>query len=89
VPPTIGRKNAKKLVELYGGKVISSVSKKTAFVVLGNDAGPVKLEKIDEFGLTTYNDEEFVALIEEEAGVSSKCKAGNIDGERAAKNARK
>lgn len=42
VPPTLGRKNAEKLVVNYGGKVASSLSRKTSYVVVGNDAGPVK-----------------------------------------------
>ena len=40
VPPTLQRKNAEKLVEIYGGKLLKSVSKNTSFVVIGNDAGP-------------------------------------------------
>ncbi|KAG4432959.1 hypothetical protein IFR05_011554 [Cadophora sp. M221] len=42
VPPTLGRKNAEKLVVNYGGKVASSLSSKTSYVVVGNDAGPTK-----------------------------------------------
>lgn len=42
VPPTLGRKNTEKLVVNYGGKVASSLSSKTSYVVVGNDAGPTK-----------------------------------------------
>lgn len=42
VPPTIGRKNAEKLVEAYGGKLTKSLSKNTSYVIVGNDAGPKK-----------------------------------------------
>jgi NAD-dependent DNA ligase len=42
VPPTLGRKNADKLVENYGGKLGKSLSKNTDYVVLGNKAGPKK-----------------------------------------------
>ena len=63
VPP-MGRKNVDKLVELYGGKLVKAIAKKTSFVVLGNDAGPKKLEQIKEFGLKSYTDIEFVKLIE-------------------------
>jgi len=42
VPPVLGRKNAEKLVQLYGGKLTKSLSKNTSFVVVGNDAGPTK-----------------------------------------------
>ena len=64
VPP-IGRKNADKLVQVYGGKLVKAIAKKTSFVVLGNDAGPKKLDQINEFGLKTYTDTEFVKLIED------------------------
>ena len=42
VPPTLGRKNAEKLVTNYGGNLTKSLSKNTSFVVVGNDAGPTK-----------------------------------------------
>ncbi len=42
VPPTLGRKNAEKLVINYGGSLTRSLSKNTSFVVVGNDAGPTK-----------------------------------------------
>jgi len=56
--PTLSREQASALVEANGGRVSSSVSKKTSFVVVGEDAGS-KLEKaralgveiIDEAGL--------------------------------------
>ncbi|KAL2061553.1 hypothetical protein VTL71DRAFT_6930 [Oculimacula yallundae] len=64
VPPTLGRKNAEKLVVNYGGKVASSLSGKTSYVVVGNDAGPTKLEKIETLGLTTLDEEGLIKLIE-------------------------
>lgn len=65
VPPVLGRKNADKLVELYGGKLVKAIAKKTSFVVLGNEAGPKKLDQINDFGLKSYTDTEFIRLIEE------------------------
>ena len=64
VPPVLGRKNTDKLVQIYGGHLTKSISKKTSFVVLGNDAGPTKLVKIEELGLKVYDDKEFIKLIE-------------------------
>lgn len=64
VPPTLGRKNAEALVEKYGGHLTKSLSKKTSLVVVGNDAGPAKLEKIADLGVETMNEDEFVALLE-------------------------
>ncbi|KAH7391603.1 putative replication factor C subunit 1 [Cadophora sp. MPI-SDFR-AT-0126] len=68
VPPTMGRKNAEKLVVNYGGKVASSLSSKTSYVVVGNDAGPTKLEKIETLGLTTLDEDGLVTLIEGSGG---------------------
>jgi len=60
----LGRTNADKLVQIYGGKLVKAIAKKTSFVVLGNDAGPKKLDQIKEFGLKSYTDTEFIKLIE-------------------------
>jgi DNA ligase (NAD+) len=56
------RDEAKKLVEDRGGRVTSSVSKSTGFVVLGEDAGS-KAEKARELGVKTMTEEEFLALL--------------------------
>jgi DNA ligase (NAD+) len=56
------RDEAKKLVEDRGGRVTSSVSKNTSFVVLGEDAGS-KAEKARELGVKTMTEEEFLALL--------------------------
>ena len=42
VPPTLGRKNTEKLVEAFGAHLGKSLSKKTGYVVIGNEAGPKK-----------------------------------------------
>ena len=64
VPPTLQRKNAEKLVQIYGGKLLKSVSKNTSFVVVGNDAGPKKLEQIAELDIETLDEDAFVELLE-------------------------
>ena len=53
-----------KLVQGYGGKLTKSLSKNTDYVVVGNDAGPNKLEKIDELGVETLDEEALIALLE-------------------------
>jgi replication factor C subunit 1 len=40
------RDEAEKLVEKYGGKATKSISKKTSYVLAGEDAGPAKLAKV-------------------------------------------
>lgn len=42
VPPTLGRKNTERLVEAFGAHLGKSLSRKTDYVVVGNDAGPKK-----------------------------------------------
>ncbi|CZR62628.1 uncharacterized protein PAC_12525 [Phialocephala subalpina] len=79
VPPVMGRANAEKLVQLYGGKVTKSTSKNTSLVVVGNDAGPAKLEKIEELGVKTVDEDGLVALIE--GGGSKKRPASDDDEE--------
>ena len=57
--PTMKRDEAKKLIESFGGKVSSSVSKKTSFVVAGEDAGS-KLDKANELGVAVISESELI-----------------------------
>ena len=60
---TLGRKEASDLVLKNGGKVSSSVSKKTSFVVAGKEAGS-KLDKANALGIPVVDEEEFLKMIE-------------------------
>jgi DNA ligase (NAD+) len=62
--PTLSREEATALVEANGGRVASSVSKKTSFVVVGEDAG-TKLEKARALGVETIDE---AALLERVRG---------------------
>lgn len=61
--PTLKRSEAQELIEKNGGKVSSGVSKKTDFVVAGEDAGS-KLSKAEELGVAVISEEELLKMIE-------------------------
>ncbi|KAM0440715.1 hypothetical protein ACHAPT_000016 [Fusarium lateritium] len=60
---TIGRDEGQALVKRYGGKVTGQPSSKTSFVVLGDDAGPSKLAKIQSHGIKTIDENGLFDLI--------------------------
>ncbi len=60
--PTLKRSEAQKIIEDNGGKVSGSVSKKTDFVVAGEEAGS-KLEKANALGVAVITEEELLAMI--------------------------
>lgn len=61
--PTMGRKEASELIEKNGGKVTSSVSKKTSYVVAGEEAGS-KLEKANALGIPVLSESDLLQLID-------------------------
>ncbi len=62
--PTMTRGEASKLIEAHGGKVSGSVSKKTSYVVAGEDAGS-KLTKAQSLGVNIIGESELLAMCEE------------------------
>lgn len=59
---TYTRSQASEIIESFGGKTSSSVSKKTTYVLAGEDAGS-KLDKANKLGITIINEEEFAEMI--------------------------
>ena len=60
--PSLKRDEAKKLIQNAGGKVTDSVSQKTDYVVVGEEAGS-KLKKAQDLGISLLSEEELLALI--------------------------
>ena len=58
------RNELKKAIEDNGGKVSSSISKKTTFVVAGDKMGQSKKTKAEDLGLTIINEDEFILMID-------------------------
>ena len=57
------RDEYKAMIEAHGGKNVSSVSKKTSFVLAGENMGPEKRKKAESFGVQIMTEEEFLKLI--------------------------
>lgn len=68
---SFGREELKKLIEENGGKVLSSVSSKTDFIVAGENMGPSKLEKAKSLNIRILSESEFLALLESESNTIS------------------
>jgi DNA ligase (NAD+) len=60
--PSLSRNAAKEMIETAGGKVSSSVSKKTNYLVAGAEAGS-KLSKAETLGITVLNEQELLELL--------------------------
>lgn len=57
------RDEYKELIEANGGKNVSSISKKTDYVLAGENMGPAKLQKAESLGIPIINEEQFLELI--------------------------
>lgn len=61
--PTYSRVEASELIESFGGKTLASVSKKTDYVLAGEEAGS-KLDKALQLGVKVIDEEEFKRMVE-------------------------
>ena len=59
------RDDLKKTIEDNGGKVGSSISTKTDYVVAGENMGPAKLEKANQLKIPIISEDEFIQLVNE------------------------
>ena len=59
------RDEYKALIEQHGGKNVGSISKKTSFILAGENMGPAKLEKAQKLGIRIMSEDEFLQLIGE------------------------
>ena len=57
------RDEYKAMIEAHGGKNVGSVSKKTSFILAGENMGPEKRKKAEELGVRLMTEEEFLEMI--------------------------
>ena len=57
------RDEYKAMIEAHGGKNVGSVSKKTSFILAGENMGPEKLKKAEALGIRLMSEEEFLEMI--------------------------
>jgi len=57
------RDEYKAMIEKNGGKNVGSISKKTTFILAGDNMGPAKLEKAEKLGVPIISEDEFIAML--------------------------
>lgn len=62
------RDEYKAMIEQFGGKNVSSISKKTSFILAGDNVGPSKLEKASKLGVPLIDEMQFFEIINGEKG---------------------
>ncbi|XP_062333992.1 replication factor C subunit 1 [Osmerus eperlanus] len=69
---SLEREEAKRLVERYGGKVTSNISRRTSYLVLGRDSGQAKTDKALSLGTQILDEDGLLDLIRTKPGKKSK-----------------
>jgi DNA ligase (NAD+) len=59
------RDEYKQMIEAHGGKNVGSISKKTSFVLAGENMGPEKRKKAETLGIALLSEEDFLNMINE------------------------
>jgi len=59
----VSRNDLKKLIEDNSGKVSSSISKKTDYIVAGDNMGPAKLQKATDLGVAIISEDQFLEML--------------------------
>ena len=57
------RDEYKALIEAHGGKNVGSVSKKTSFILAGENMGPEKRKKAEDLGIRLMTEDEFLEMV--------------------------
>lgn len=66
---SIERDECTELIKSLGGKIISGVTKKLDYLVIGEEAGPAKLAKADELGTKILSEDDLFNLIRKKSGI--------------------
>ena len=67
----ISRNDLKKAIEKNGGKVGSSISKKTSYLIRGENMGPSKLKKAEDLDVSMIAENDFLKMIEQNSSEDS------------------
>ena len=57
------RDEYKAMIEANGGKNVGSVSKKTSFILAGDNMGPEKRKKAEDLGIKMITEDEFLEML--------------------------
>lgn len=68
------RNEADDLIKKYGGKIVSGVTKKLNYMVIGEEPGPAKLAKAQEYGVTMLTEDDLLDMIRGGPAIKSEVK---------------
>ncbi len=60
----MSRNELKKSIEDNGGKVTGSISKKTSYIIAGDNMGPSKKEKAENLGIPMISEHDYLEMIQ-------------------------